>query len=220
LNEYKFSLAGEKLQKFTWDELADWYLEINKMEKNKKVLGYVLDKILKLWHPFAPFITEKISGDLTLNKKMLMVASWPTADKKLVNRKAEKEFENLQKVIGQVRNIRAVYHIDPAKIIRAQGKNIKNIIVLEKLARLKIVNGEFSGKEVKAGNLKLDIAGVVNMNQEKIRRQKEKEELEKAIEKSGALLKNEDFIKNAPKEIIEKNKKKLEEYKNKLKKVL
>src|SRR3989339_559742 len=77
LERYNFSIVGEKIYEFTWDKLANWYVEVAKIEKNKdEVLCYVLTQLLKLWHPFTPFVTEAIWKELG-GKDFIMVASWP-----------------------------------------------------------------------------------------------------------------------------------------------
>ncbi|HRY82085.1 MAG TPA: valine--tRNA ligase [Candidatus Moranbacteria bacterium] len=215
ISEYKFSLAGEKLQKFTWDELADWYLEIHKLEKNDKVLGYILDKILKLWHPFMPFVTEKIYSDA--KHKMLMVEKWPESDKKLIDKKAEKEFQELQEIIGKIRNIRSSYHIDLGKIISATANKISNKEIIEKLARVKIFSEKSTKKLIKVSSLGLDVAELIDTEKEKKSLEKEIENLENLISKNSALLANKNFLKSAPKEIVDNNKNKMLEYKTKLK---
>jgi valyl-tRNA synthetase len=221
LNEYKFSMAGEALEKFIWNDFADWYLEINKIEKNSRVLGYVLDKILKLSHPFAPFVTEKIWQDMCKDKRILMVEKWPVADKKLIDKKADAEFTSLQQIVTKIRNIRTSYHIDPGKTIQVFAKKIENKEVLEKLARIKIdvvskidVKGiVLAGKNIK---LTLAMTDLIDVEKEKIRLEKEIANLEGLIVKTDALLKNKDFTKSAPKEIILVNQTKLKEYSEKL----
>ncbi|MFH1255072.1 MAG: valine--tRNA ligase, partial [bacterium] len=77
LEKYEFSQAMENLRAFTWDDLADWYLEISKFEKGKdEILYFILENLLKLWHPFAPFVTEKIWSGMGRDK-LLMVEEWP-----------------------------------------------------------------------------------------------------------------------------------------------
>src|SRR3989344_1375969 len=79
-NRYDFSLASEKLRDFTWNDFADWYLEIAKTEEDKKeMLQYVLINLLKLWHPFIPFVTEEIWHEIFEGTKLLMVEKWPEA---------------------------------------------------------------------------------------------------------------------------------------------
>ncbi len=221
-DEYKFSLAGEALEKFIWNDFADWYLEINKIEKKSKVLGYVLDKILKLSHPFAPFVTEKIWQDMCEGRCILMVEKWPVADKKLIDKKSQVDFASLQQVVTKIRNIRTVYHIDPGKTIQVFAKKAENREVLEKLARIKIElvsKIDAKGIVVAEKNTKLTLAltDLVDMEKEKARLEKEITNLESLIVKTETLLKNKNFVKSAPKEIIMINKSKLKEYSEKLK---
>ena len=222
LENCQLSMAGDKLKDFTWNDLADWYLEINKIEKNSKVLGYVLDKILKIWHPFIPFVTENIYQHFDSNK-LLMVAKWPESEKELIDEKAEKEFGELQEAITKIRNMRSNYHIEPAKIISAYGENIENIEnieIIEKLARIKISSGKAEARAVKISSgdikLELDLAGLFDAEKEKTRLQKEIGNLQSAISRTESLLKNKKFMESAPKEIVAENKSRLEEYKNKL----
>jgi valyl-tRNA synthetase len=222
LNEYKFSLAGEALEKFIWNDFADWYLEINKIEKNSKVLGYVLDKILKLSHPFAPFVTEKIWQDMYKGKSILMVEKWPVADNKFLDKNAKIEFVSLQQVVTKIRNIRTSYHIDPGKTIQVFAKKIENKEVLEKLARVKIdivSKLDAKGIVVALKNIKLTlvITDLIDVEKEQARLKKEIANLEGLIVKTEALLGNKNFVKSAPKEIILANKAKLKEYGEKLK---
>ncbi len=93
IEDYQFSLASEKIYEWLWHELADWYLEINKKESNNGVLFYCLEQILKLAHPFVPFVTEVLWQALG-QKELLMIQAWPQVDKKLIDLKAEKEFAN------------------------------------------------------------------------------------------------------------------------------
>jgi len=222
LKNYKFSLAGEKLQNFTWNELADWYLEIEKIEKNDYVLGYVLDKILKLWHPFMPFATEHIWQSFYAGKKILMVEKWPQTSNKLIDKKAEKEFQNLRNIIVKIRNLRTSYKIAPQNIIKAFGEKTNNQKIIEKLSRIKInawPKVRKKGIKISEKNLKLtlDIANFVNIEKERVRLMKEISNWKKIIKKNETLLANKDFLKNAPKDIITQNKKHLKEYKEKLK---
>ncbi len=221
LNVYKFSLAGETLEKFIWDDFADWYLEINKIEKNSRVLGYVLDKILKLTHPFAPFVTEKIWQDFFTGKKILMIEKWPVAEKKFLDKKAQVDFASLQQVVAKIRNIRTSYHIDPGKTIQVFTKKTENKEILEKLARIKIdvvSKVESAGVVIVGKNIKLTLAifDLIDIEKEKTRLANEIANLENLIAKAELLFKNKKFMKNAPQEIVCSNEAKLKEYNNKL----
>lgn len=222
LENYQFSSAGEKLREFTWNDFADWYVEISKIEKNKdEILFFILDNLLRLWHPFIPFVTEKIYEEI-FPKKLLMVEKWPIAEKYRSEAKTEKEFASLQKIIIKIRNLRTDYKIPPATIISAIAKNIGHQKAIEKLARVKISEKPITEKRlviISAGNIKigLDIAGIIDVEKEKRRLGSEIKNLENVAARTKALLENEGFMKKAPKEVIVQNRDKLKEYQNKLK---
>jgi len=214
---YEISLSQERLRRFTWDQLADWYVEIHKIEKNQKVLGYVLDQILKLWHPFMPFVTEKI-WDI-FNDNLLMMQKYPARQSELADASATEKFEDLQNVITGIRNIRASYHIKPADIIEAYGEISENKEIIEKLARIKIIAGQ---KEklvrIKTGNydLGLDIAKKIDVKKEFKGLKEEERNLNKLIEKNQKLLNDPKFSSSAPEEVRNQTDKRITEYKAKL----
>lgn len=98
LNNSDFSLAAEELTEFTWNKLADWYLEIAKVENKDEILVYILKNLLTLWHPFIPFVSETIWQ--SFNKDLLMVSVWPKA---LNIGDSAQEFEIIQKIIVEIR---------------------------------------------------------------------------------------------------------------------
>ncbi|MFA6048223.1 MAG: valine--tRNA ligase [Parcubacteria group bacterium] len=215
VEKYRFSLAGEKLEKFTWDKFAAWYVEIHKMEKNDIVLGYVFDKILKLWHPFTPFVTEKIFRDF-YEDKLLMVEKYPESDKNLINKEAVNEFGALQEAISKIRNIRTSYHIDSKLIINAHSENIKNKEIIEKLVRIKLDNINHEMRTLNIGNINLDITNIIDVQKEIASLEKEIKNMENSIAKTEALLNNDNFIKKADMDIINQTKTRVDEYKEKL----
>ncbi|MBI3626680.1 valine--tRNA ligase, partial [Candidatus Uhrbacteria bacterium] len=124
IEKFEFSGAGEELFHFTWNELADWYLEVSKFEKgsdeamaNKSaILIHILTNLLKLWHPYTPFVTEEIWKRLN-PPEMLIISQWPEAGKKYADPKAEKEFGLIKEVITSVRNLRQSKKIPPSSKI-------------------------------------------------------------------------------------------------------
>jgi valyl-tRNA synthetase len=164
LDTYQFSVAGEKLREFTWGDLADWYLEVAKIEGDKEeILNYLLNTVLKLWHPFMPFVTEQIWSEIYGEKQMLIVEKWP--EELLGKRKVENdvrytlqeidtnavsEFEIVKNLITGIRILRAENKIEPAKklnsVIGAGSRlellqqNFENIKALARLENLEILS--------------------------------------------------------------------------------
>ena len=128
--EFQFSRAGEVLYEFTWTKLADWYLEIAKIPTSApdgatagkgQILMHILTNLLKLWHPFMPYVTEEIWG--RLSKDLLMVEKWPVVDEKLIDLKVEDEFGKLQELVVKIRNARAEKKIEPKEIVKVKIKS-------------------------------------------------------------------------------------------------
>lgn len=219
IEKFNFSMAGERLRDFTWGDLADWYLEIAKVEGNKsEILNYILNTILKLWHPYMPFVTEAIWREVYGTDKMLMVEK--LAESKKVKIKT-KDFEIIKGIITNIRSLRAEFKIEPAKKIGAninagnKEKLLKNNEeIIKALARLEKLEFVKSGAEVS-----LDMAGAVDVAKEKPRLEKEIQELKKYVAGVENKLSNQEFVNNAPKEVVEKEKEKLNEAKSKLEKL-
>ncbi|MFH1661665.1 MAG: valine--tRNA ligase [Candidatus Falkowbacteria bacterium] len=235
LDNYRFSQAGEKLREFSWNDFADWYLEVSKFEKNKEkdvILIYVLENLLKLWHPFMPFVTEVIWENLE-KKDMLIVSKFPT-DLVILNeaeRSEESHFNLIKNIITEIRNARAQNKVEPSKKIKAviyAGKNKKLIESQEELIKnlrtgineIEILKNGTKIKDaifIAVGEIEIYLIGAVDKEKEKVRIKKEVENLEKMISMIEKKLKNKEFVEKAPKEIVKKEKEKLENYKSELK---
>jgi len=218
--KYEFSQAAEKLREFTWSDFADWYLEISKIEGGKeKMLLEILEKLLIMWHPFLPFITEEIWGEM-LGKKDLIITKWPKTTIKKQKQKIEKNFEKIRDLVIKIRNLRAENKIEPAKIINIELniKNTKlfeeNLAILEGLSRSKIQikKSKSSVPEIKILIDKMDA------EKNKLRIKKELEDKEKYATSLKKRLENKEFISRAPKNIVDAEKEKFakveEEIKN------
>ncbi len=221
LEKYRFGSAGEKLRDFTWNELADWYVEINKLEKNPKVLGFILEKLLKLWHPFIPFVTEEIWKSFREEENFLMVAPWPKANKNFSDKKAEKEFFQFQSLTAKIRNIRSVYKIDPYQKLDLYGKNFKEKVALENLAKVKFLDSSEEKQKMilVQGNRErffLDVSSFIDIGKEVKKAKEEIENLKKVIAQKEKMLANKNFVSSAPKKVIQSNQEKLKEYQEKI----
>ena len=233
IEQYNFSYAGERLRDFTWNELADWYLEVAKIEGNKSgILRYILDTILKLWHPYMPFVTEAIWSEIK-DEELLVAQKWPeTLNEKITGK--VKEFDLIKNIITGVRSLRAEYKIEPAKKISVSivaGKHEellrKNSHIITGLA--KIENLRIEKKMNKPANcvsfiesgaeIYIDLLGLVDFDKEKLRLQKDVSEVEPYIAGLKNKLANKEFVKNAPKEIIDNENRKLAEAEEKLSKL-
>ncbi len=240
IKDYRFSEAGEKLKEFTWDNLADWYLEISKTETNTQekaiILKTILGDLLKLWHPFIPFVTEKIWQEL-FSAKLLMVENWPEATKyATVNSPAIlKNFSLFQNLITTVRNIRAQYKIKPSqKIDLVIYAHKKTSLIQEQKAliqSLKTGIGQITiadaGEKIKQAHYELvgdielyvPLNDIVDLTKEVSRLNDAKKSTNNFIQAITGKLNNKSFVEHAPKEVVAKEKEKLLSQENKLKKI-
>jgi len=245
--EYKFSQAAEDLYAFTWNDLADWYLEISKVQKQgseeikkntDEILIYLLKNLLKLWHPFTPFVTEELWKHLDIGSA-LITESWPEVEEELMNTDEEKNFDLLRNIITTIRNLRAEYQVEPAKKIDATlisntyqqslDENAEAIKFLGRVESLTVLgNGNAPENAVSTIleeiEVHLPLQGLVDAGKEKARLEKEITRLESYLTSLDAKLGNEKFVQNARPDIVEAEREKqknareeLEKYKEQLK---
>ena len=245
IDHYDLGVAVDKLYSFIWDEYCDWYIEMNKTRFQSGTLeektiasfmcDYALRVLMKLLHPFMPFVTSKIYESLIYNDdKELMVSDWPKVLK--IDTKQDIEFiDNMKAIIVQIRNIRTNMNVHPSK-------KAELIFVTDKYQDLIETNKDFIerlgfGKSIKVqkdkkgiDNNAVSIAGndinlympfdeLVDLEEEKERLKKEKEKLEAELERSKKILSNKGFIAKAPKEKIDEEKAKQEKYSTMLEEV-
>ncbi len=243
LNKYELGVAASRLYDFTWSEFCDWYIEMsknalysdNKKEHNHAVsmLVYVLTEILKLLHPFMPFITEEIYSKYT-DGKVLMVESWPTFNKKFVFRKDEANFEGLKDIVVAIRNIRNEMGVAPSKRVSAYviAKDEKFILsaaqYLNKLAGISDVKLVKSKEEVSErttavvthdAEILIPLGELIDTQKEIERINAEIAETEAIIKKTEGLLANGAFVAKAPQKLVDNEREKLEKAKDKLAKL-
>jgi len=221
LKKKNISLAQERLRKFTWDDFADWYIEINKAEKNPKILGYIVDKILKMWHPFTPFVTEKIYGLVKMSDDLLMTDRWPKSEKKFINQKGKEDFNDLKELITKIRNIRSNYHISPNENIISFSEKIKEKELVEHLAKIKFsVSKDIPAKlihiKTRKRSLGMDISHLIDVKKEVALIEGEMRNLENLAKKTAAMLNNPKFINSASSQVVDSYRMKLEEYQGKI----
>ena len=236
IEDYNFSAAGEKMKEFTWNDLADWYIEASKFSQSEisgQLLRAILSDLLKLWHPYLPFVTEKIWNHY--NDNMLMVEVWADKDKyeELVGDSESEDFEIIKDIIIAIRNVRAENKVDVGKKIKVQivskthsGKIEKNKELISKLRTgIEEIEVLEEGKAqedaivVALKDIDIYIIGAIDKEKEKERIKKEIDKLNKLKRVIEKKLDNEQFVSNAPKEIIKKEKIKKKELAIKLEKL-
>ena len=238
LENYEHGIALDKIIDFVWNEFCDWYIEFCKikfMNENKiygfYVLRFVLINCLKLLHVFMPFVTEKLFLSLYGKEKSIMISSWPVYDKKFEFDLEEKNIEFVKVAIKNVRNARAQKNIHPSKKTKAyvigENENLKKIFMMcEKDFLLcgidKLI---FDKKDFDCDNKNylhvvifdmffyLPLDDLINLDFEIERIEKEKLRIKNEIERAEKKLSNEEFIKNAPKKIVDCEREKLADYK-------
>ncbi len=225
LENFNISLAAETLRDFTWNEYADWYVEIHKIEKNDTVLHSLFDDLLKLWHPFMPFVTEALFQSLHPKEEQpLMVASWPQAPSEST---PDTTFQNIIDLIQKIRNVRAVYHVDPSvkpwlTLIGEKATWETYLPLIERLARIEeiiITTDSEQPKEtarIAIGTVSafVHLSGFIDVAKERARLTKEKEAAEKYKAGIEKRLSDERFVHNAPAHILEQNRESLTQTNN------
>jgi valyl-tRNA synthetase len=224
LETYQFSLAAEELRDFTWNDLADWYLEITKVEGNKAaILKELLSGMLRLWHPFMPFVTEEIWQRAGF-EGLLLVAEWPTMSVSTM----PAGFETLRTVIGDARRLRADQGVDATKkavfayqsddataeLIQA---NSAWVLRLTNSSSFELMTSLPSDWPVVAGvvSVAMSLEGLVDVEKEKAKIAKELEQLAVYITSTTAKLADQEFRGKAPEKVIVGMESKLEEAKQK-----
>ena len=247
LDTYRFDLAAQWLYDFTWNEFCDWYLEFSKLtlnnpdstEKEKRGTRYTLittlESLLRLIHPFMPFITEEIWQRVKklAGKKggTIQLELYPVSDKTKKNDEVEIVMAYLQILIVQIRRVRDEMNIAPAKLISLildKGDDLdmerinKHQTFLKKFAKLDSIhwlapNEELPpSKPIPLGNLNLYIpySGLIDVAAETTRLQKEIAKLETELERSENKLTNENYVAKAPAEVVAKERERVAEIQN------
>ncbi|MDR3216665.1 MAG: valine--tRNA ligase [Clostridiaceae bacterium] len=245
INRYEIGLAAAKLYDFVWSDFCDWYIEAKKPmlyggdEKSKtrasSMLTYVLIEILKLMHPFAPFITEEIFGILT-DGKILMSQEWPKYNKARVYRNETRIFDGVKDVVVAIRNIRAEMGVPAGKKVKAHVVSSENAaalkkadVYLSKLASLSEVDylSDKTGVSDKSAaavtsfaEVFIPLGDLIDVDKEIARLTKEKEAAEAEVIRGESMLSNQGFIIKAPQKLVDAEKDKLLKNRDRLAKII
>ena len=243
MQEYQFGEAQRAVHDFLWGEYCDWYLETAKVrfrggdETPLPVLAYVLERLLRLLHPFMPFITEEIWQNLVGRlpdepgrPDSLIVASYPTSDPDLLDDAAESDMQAVIEMVRAVRNLRAEFRIKPNEsveavvdapevrgVIKAEADAIKTLAGIDPLTLLS--DGSPSrpsdaGQQVSlvlgSGTVTVPLEGLVDLEQERARLSGELEQIDSNRQRLAARLRDEKFLSRAPEDVVERERERLE----------
>ena len=245
LDKFELGVALSNLYDFIWDEFCDWYIELVKTRlygdnKESKLnaehtLCFVLCGILKLMHPFMPFITEEIYCALPTGEETIMTSEWPKYSDKLNFPEEEKQMSVICGAIKSIRNIRTEMNVVPSRkasmiIVTDNARLFEGgTAFFEKLAGAKDVTVTNEEKNIPDGAVSVIVEGakifipmdeLIDTEKERQRLEKEKQRLEAEIERVEKKLSNQGFIAKAPAKLIEEEKEKGVKYKEMYGKVL
>tara|TARA_B100001113_G_C21015753_1_gene581295 strand:- start:68 stop:1057 length:990 start_codon:yes stop_codon:yes gene_type:complete len=236
---YKMNDAVKIIYDFVYSDFCDWYIEFSKTrfygtnEKSRKtalnVSVYCMRTILKLLHPYTPYITEELWTYFSNNKaSMLIDESWPSVDLNDINEKSEQNLDIIKKTISSIRNLRAEMNISPAKefdiLIKSESNKIQVFKDLspyiKRLAKLNsiTVNSDISKPDQSASividniEIYIPLVGVIDIDIEIERLSKQIDAYKGRLRNVTNKLNNKNFADRAPKEIVENEQKKQNKY--------
>ena len=210
LDSYDFNVVGSTLYSFIWDDFCDWYIELSKGNMNnttKSVLYRVLMDIIKMLHPFMPYVTEEIYGAMPFrDKESIMVDSYPVYDK---NMDFESDFDRVIEFISKVRNVKQERGIPKDSLVYFKGEHRDIILRMLKVSEDALVSeSEKDGDGIEIGLYDFSVRYLFDTSkskEEEIASAKaEIERLKGSIERRKKLLSNENYVNKAPSAVVEK----------------
>ena len=239
LTTFRFDEASRALYEFVWNDYCDWYVELAKVklngddaaarEQTQQILSHVIEGTLRLLHPMIPFISEELWQQFPHEGEMLIAAPWPVSDSEQYDDAAEKEILAIQEVIGAVRNIRGTMRIPPGKkadlSLKVEDAGRQALLesataYIRELAKIEVITigpdverPPAAGTAVLTGvEVYMPLEGLIDLDVERQRQQKELDKLEKALSGIEKKLQNAKFLDNAPPEVVESEKQKQADY--------
>ncbi|MBG9453443.1 valine--tRNA ligase [Lysinibacillus sphaericus] len=239
---YEFGEVGRELYNFIWDDFCSWYIEMAKLplygedeaakKTTRSILAYVLDQTMRLLHPFMPFITEEIWQHLPHEGESITVAAWPTVRADLHFAEEADNMKLLMDIIRSVRNIRAEVNTPMSKKVPLyiSAKDATTVTVLEanKAYLEKFCNpesltigenleapGQSMTAVITGAELFLPLVGLINLEEEIARLEKELEKWAKEVKLVNGKLSNEKFVSKAPEALVNAEREKLADYESK-----
>jgi len=225
MEKYEFNVVGSELYNFIWSDFCDQYIELAKTNMNnttKSVLLHTLTCILKMLHPFMPYVTDEIYSMLPIHDESIMISTYPTYEEKYVNEDSKKELDNIIEFVVSVRTYKLEHSIPKDTNVYIEGPDM--IARMLKINSENILNSipEKTDSSVKNElyTIYFDFDNSGNLEKEKEKLEKEKTQLLQNIERREKLLSNENYVAKAPAHLVEQEKSTLEKEKEKLEIIL
>jgi len=213
LESYEFARACDAIYHFAWDDLCDWYLELSKetfasddKANSQRVLGYVLDQLMRILHPIMPFITEELWTTLTAGESVV-IAQWPKAEASHVDKKSEALVAALQEIITDVRRFRNDQGVKPSQKIPGRFVTSNEIAQYSSAMSfvLKLEPGDFTPSaslEIAGVKVEMDLTGSIDVVAERARLEKDLAAAQKDQKTAEVKLGNEGFMAKAPADVL------------------
>ena len=223
MEKYEFNVVGTELYSFIWDDFCDSYIEFAKLNMNnttKSVLLKVLKTILKMLHPFMPYVTDEVYDKLPIkNSENIMISKYPKYDKEYIYTEAKEEVEDIKNFLTTFRNVKTENQI--SKDFAVILNNDYDYSFISRMLKFedKIVTDKPNKKEyvVKYKNFSISIFFEKEVTEEDLEvKKKQIESLKMSIERREKLLSNENYVNKAPAKLVLDERKKLSEEKEKL----
>ena len=235
LNNYHFNEAANLIYAFFWHEYCDWYLEIakNNLEQEgcQLIMYKVLEKTLRVLHPFMPFITEEIWQKLPHEGESIMIQRWPDVQEQTLDKKSESQMEMLIEIIKSIRNLRSSINLKASYAVRVcvypYKRNYRRliqdnrqlIVSLAKLEKLDILEKSGRPKDTvsdvtKSADIYLHFRGLIDINSERNRIKGNLGRQEQILKAKKEKIQNRDFLRRAPRQVVDRERKSIAEMEN------
>ena len=242
-DKFEVNNASKIVYTYVWNDFCDWFIELSKQrlyhgsdEVKSAVLTRAIslyEEMLKLVHPFMPFITEEIWQllDERKNGESISTSLFPKLDEKLIDKNAEAEILFVQDVVTAIRNIRGEMNLAPSKLINVflktdkvteeQARYMKSLVRIDKLEfDSNMLKPKASASAVVKGcDIFIPLEGLIDLDVERTRIEKEITRLSSSLEGVKKKLSNENFVAKAPADVIEKERTKMEDWEKSLEKL-
>lgn len=241
-DRYEFGEVGRALYNFIWDEFCDWYIEMSKIPMNgedeaqkqvtRSVLSYVLDRTMRMLHPYMPFVTEEIWQNLPHVGETIVTSAWPEVEEAYMFEESKQAMQYVVEIIKAVRQARSEVNTPLSKAIpiyiKTKDAEIKQMLdenqhYLERFGHPSelVISTDIETPDkamtsvVGAGEVILPLEGLIDMDKEIARLEKELDKWQSELDRVDKKLSNENFVNKAPEKIINEEKAKKHDYQEK-----